>query len=33
MPQQLQPGEEIIHRREAKKTFAELAVGGDCGLQ
>ncbi len=27
MSQQLQPGEEIIHRREAKKAFAELASG------
>ncbi len=33
MPQKLQPGEEIIHRREAKKAFAELAIGHDRSLQ
>ena len=26
MPQKLQPGEEIVHRREAKKTFTELTA-------
>jgi hypothetical protein len=33
MPQQLQLVKEIVYRREAKKTFAELPGGGDCGLQ
>ena len=33
MPQKLQPGKEIVHRREAKQTFAELAVSRDRGLE
>jgi hypothetical protein len=33
MPQKLQPGEEVVDRREAKKAFAKLTVRRDCGCK
>ena len=33
MSQKLQPGKKIIYRREAKKTFAELAIGYHRSVQ
>ena len=33
MPQNFKPGKKIVHRREAKETFAELSISCDRGLQ
>ena len=33
MPKKIQSGKEVVHRREAKQTFAEFAVSRDSGLE